>query len=443
MILYAVFPKRDNPLETPAKKDYKIPHAFETPPSSYNQIGQTLLALDATPSRFSQRDLAQEFVFYGCNDRPDIDDRQSILFIGTRGNSGIAAIPSKTRMYISKNHEKGKSGYLFSPAKTSGGIWMEAEAQAQEAHIRLYIDENDNSPSPPIEFKLKQETRPPGGLDWEIGTYKVDNSLLARQRARWVGKDVFLAHHGGKDFESLNQKQRLDFDEKEKMYSCFVQEGDCLVWKDERWQSAVPGEQTQGLTLLQIKRIDSRIMLVNLWNPDGKHRLSQSLAKIQDLAEQNKTLQAFVYVGTKRWNEWIFQVDGKRQTIKPQDWWLRQDAAAGGWKKLATREEIDAFVNLKIRGDLFVVDKILQKDRERFLTGNLFNAARTKMHPIQLPIKQHLIETSSQKTESVVLIEKKLMMTLQQIYNKNDHMMPTWNLSLSRNWVGGLNRYQI
>lgn len=398
MIFYIAIPKKITEPEIPLKKEIKIPHAFGSLSSDYYRIGQTCLNLDNTPTQFSQRDLAQEFVFFGCNDRPDTEQHQPILFIGTRGCTTMTAIPSNTPMYISKNRETGKPGYIFSPVKTSGGIWMKAAATGQEAQVLLYMEENESKAAavPPVEFKLKPEARPTIGNAWEIGPHKVDNSFLARQKVRWVGPDLFLAHHGGKDFEHLSQKQRVDFGEKEKIYSCFVDEGDCLVWKEDRWQSAAPGVQTQGFPLLQVKRIDSRTMLINLWSPDGKYRLNQTLPRTHDLAELRKTLQNFVYLGTKRWNEWIFQVDGKRQTIKPRDWWIHHE---GRWRKLATKEEIDAFVNLKIQGDLFVVDQIVQEGRERFLRGNLFNAARTKMQPIQLPIKQRPISSSLLKTE--------------------------------------------
>ncbi|MCP5507977.1 MAG: hypothetical protein H7A37_06730 [Chlamydiales bacterium] len=48
----------------------------------------------------------------------------------------------------------------------------------------------------------------------ELGKWRVDGTLLARQRARWYGPDMFLKRHGGDEFKDVSGKRRIDFGEK-------------------------------------------------------------------------------------------------------------------------------------------------------------------------------------------------------------------------------------
>ena len=94
-----------------------------------------------------------------------------------------------------------------------------------------------------------------GGTTWEIGTFRVDGTLLARQKARWYGMDRFLEHHGGDDFKDIEGKQRIDFGENDDLYSVFVKAGDCLIWDENRWKVIEPGEESlESSPLLVVKK---------------------------------------------------------------------------------------------------------------------------------------------------------------------------------------------
>jgi len=383
ILVFAFYPDTHQVASISSSYVDKIPFAYEFPLEYYSRIGKDLLTLELAPSRLSHANLKQEFVFYGCNDRPD-SESNPMQFIGLRGNSDIAALSSNRRYYLANTQVNNKKNYLFTEEKKTGALWIEVDASEQEAHVRLGIEED--SSSVPIEFNLKPEPRPAGWKTWEIGAIKVDNSILARQKARWSGQDLFLMQHGGDAFALESQKQRIDFGENSTAYSCFVNEGDCLVWREDRWVFAAPEMETHGLTLLQAKRIEDRLMHISLWSPDGKSKLTLSLIKSPDISDSSKLAQAFVYVGQKSWNEWIFEINGKRQIVKPKDWWLRQD---NSWKKLTTKEDIDDYTQLKKRGELLVIGKVIQKDRKRVLTSFLFNAQRTKVSSIEFSMNQH------------------------------------------------------
>ena len=86
--------------------------------------------------------------------------------------------------------------------------------------------------------------------------------------------------------------------------------------------------------------------------------------------------------------------------LSPQDWLLQIDS---GWKKLTTPEEIDAYVDRKISGPLFVFDGIEKREDKQFLLGTLFNSTRTDMQAIEIPMQKN-----NKKEEPPVKMQPKL-----------------------------------
>jgi hypothetical protein len=388
ILLFSLFATTETGTPQQLRHLQAVPHLFAAPSESYEKIGQGMLSTNRSAESLTLPNLSHEFVFYGYNDRPDADKSHPILFLGTRGSEKVEAILPQSKIYLSRDTTEGKNCYVIGKERIPGAICFQATAKEKQVLLQLSIDGEKTRTA---EFTLTQETRPLAWKTWEIGPYKVDGGLLAKQKSRWAGPDLFLEKHGGQQFESLNGKQRIDFEEKDKAFSCFVQEGDCLVWGNERWENAVPGEQTQSRSLLQVKRIDDRLMQLCLWSPDGMYKSNLSLIKLQDPIEPGKNMNVFKYLGAKSWNEWIFEVNGSRQTLKTQDWWLREQK---GWKKLASKDDILSYVHLKTRGELFVVEKVILKERLKYLSGHVFNAARTKVVAVEIPIKMHKSEAA-------------------------------------------------
>ena len=58
-------------------------------------------------------------------------------------------------------------------------------------------------------------------------------------------------------------------------------------------------------------------------------------------------------------------------TLTPQDWLLYIDK---GWRKLSTPEEIDAYVDRKTLGYLFIFDAVEKRDDKQVMVGTLLIA---------------------------------------------------------------------
>ena len=74
-------------------------------------------------------------------------------------------------------------------------------------------------PKEHAEFTLpeKEFARLSSLATWELGKWRVDGTLLARQKSRWYGVDKFIERHGGDEYKDKKGKQRIDFGEGEEL----------------------------------------------------------------------------------------------------------------------------------------------------------------------------------------------------------------------------------
>ena len=139
-------------------------------------------------------------------------------------------------------------------------------------------------PSSNSEFILQQKEYgrfANNGTNWELGKWRVDGMLLSRQHARWFGQDKFLEKHGGEEFQSLVNKQRVDFGEGDDIYSVYVGIDDSLIWNNERWQLAKAGKETLGNPLMQLKKSDEETPHLRSLGHGRKEPHQSQFAQIQ------------------------------------------------------------------------------------------------------------------------------------------------------------------
>ncbi len=116
----------------------------------------------------------------------------------------------------------------------------------------------------------------------EIGKWKVDGTLLARQRARWLGQDLFLSRHGGDEFADLKDKDRVEFGDGNDRYSVYVKLGDCLIWDGQKWQNVRLGESSINFPLMCVTKVDDRVMTLVLWDVGGQGHVVLNLIKSKE-----------------------------------------------------------------------------------------------------------------------------------------------------------------
>lgn len=376
-------------LKPPIEQKSSLPkNNFAQKQEAYDQIGEPLLSLEYYPPRMQLPDLRQKLNYYGQNSRPDANKDSSMMHFNTN-NQTVSVAPSQP-LYLQYEKSGNAGTYRFSPNNRETSLWIEAVPGEKEASILVrMIDENGEVVTSPYEnesFQLKEkEFTRYGGKPWEIGKWRVDGTLLARQRAKWYGIDKFLERHGGEEFEEVAGKNRIDFTDEETPYSVFVDEGSTLIWNGERWVQVAPGVISKGYPLLVVKKVDERLMNLELWDVEGKKKIALNLLKSMENWVPQNLQQDFKFLGARTRSQFVFEVDEEKMLLSPHDWLLLTDE---GWKKLNTIDDIDDYVDLKDKGTLFVFDGVMRVGDQQVLKGALYNQTRTKVHDIDLPVQK-------------------------------------------------------
>jgi hypothetical protein len=374
-------------------------------PESYKAIGEPLLSLHYSPMSQQLPDLKRYLIYYGKNGRPDAIAEKPLMHFAFSGNKTISSFTPGEKLYILYDRKLNPPQYVFSPGNEETSLWIDAMAEGSEAKVSVSMrGENGKiikEPSSNANFDLpeKEYVRLGGSSHWEIGKTKVDATLLARQKGRWYGHDLFFERHGGKEYADIKGKQRIDFGEGEGVYSVFVNLNDSLVWDKEHWKVVKPGAESLGKPLLVIKKIDERLMNLELWDPEGKGKVLLNLLKSSEITPSTNSIDQFKFVGARTRTQFVFEIGGERILLSPHDWLLQ---TKDGWKKLETPQEVDDYVERRLTGPLFVVNEVEKRDDKQYMLATLFNAARTGAQALEIPLQKTACPTPGQKKGSKV-----------------------------------------
>lgn len=386
----------------------------------FQNIGESFLTLKWVPPQMQLPDLRSELIFYGKNARPDFLPGKSSFHVSLKSSGEKLLIREGERTYLVyqgnyfpkekkqeafyehigsssqpiwgdvslKGEQNDKNSYVFSPGNQPTPLWFEVKNSGElTIEVRIHmLDEKGALVVSPAElrvFQLQiQDFSKAQAGSWDLGGWRVDSTLLVRQKARWVGPDLFLKLHGGNEFAHIEGKERIDFFEHPNLCSCFVSVNDFLIWKDGRWSVAKDTDNTEHFPLLVVKKIEEKILSLELWDAEGRGKTLLSLIRAKDHNGLPDLSQEFKFVGAKTWAQFIVECrSGIRMTLKPNDWLV---LTQNGWVKLDSPSQIDDFVNQSLIGPLFILDKMVKKNGRQVLMGHLFNTTRTSVEEIEL-----------------------------------------------------------
>lgn len=378
--------------ETVTKKSLVPKGAFTRTPEEYQAISNPALNLKFSPLSVQLPDLRRYLTYYGKNGRPDAQEERISLFFSFTGNKSPTSVLPGERVYVLYDKALTPNQYLFSPDNSPTALWFTATVQGNQALINVGMDGGEgvviSEPKGYATFTLPEKEFARFGNNatpWELGKWRVDGTLLARQKAKWFGVDKFLERHSGEEYKSWVNKQRIDFGEGEDLYSVYVGVGDCLIWNDGAWKNVKPGAGSLKHVLMCVKKIDDRVMNLELWDVDGKGKISLNLVKVNEPWVPQNLEQNFKFIGARTRSQFVFEINKERMLLSPNDWLLLSGTT---WKKLVTPQEIDDYVERKTVGPLFVFDKVERKDDRQVVIGTLFNSARTEMVTVEFPLQQ-------------------------------------------------------
>jgi hypothetical protein len=392
----------------PVAKESRLPKgSFEFSDKDYENVGELILSLEQSPPTLQVPDLRQQLIYYGKNGRPDAKTKNTLLHFSINGDKTVSSIEPGQKLYLLYDRKGSLGRYCFSPDNEKTSLWFEVQPVDNDAEIHVTL-ENDQGelitePGHLAEFRLNEkEFVRVGGTVWEIGSFRVDGTLLARQKARWYGVDRFLEKHGGEEYQHAIGKHRVDFGENESVYSVFVNVGDCLIWNGEYWKNVEAGEGSQEYPLLLAKKIDDRLITFELWDVEGKGKVLLNLLKSTESwnMQNPQSLQhMFKFLGARTRTKCVFEINRERVTLRPSDWLL---LTSKGWSKLGTEEEIDGYVKRKTTGTLFVFEGMTRKDERQVMVGTLYSPARHESQTVEISLQANASKSTSTRESKEV-----------------------------------------
>ncbi|EPP34657.1 hypothetical protein CP10139811_0671 [Chlamydia ibidis] len=336
-------------------------------------------------------DLRREVIFLGSNKRPDASGGKFYLELLSTKDRYVAT--SGEKVYLQFMPTPDDCCFKFSRIPTD--LWLECHSGVDERSLEVkvvYLGLSQSVVDVPKDHARFVLTAPAKGLleGWEIGGVRVDASFPVKQKMRRLGVDRFLQMHGGPDYAHKAMKERVDFVSlSDENYSRYVAVGDILLWDGDRWQSCgeFEGDHSQA-PLMEVKRLDDKVLVIDVWSPDGTSHQAMSLVKvISSPIEITEIIKEFEFIGMRTWSRPIINAGGHRLTLSPDDWVVHTGKS---WERIVRADQLEDYLSGKIQGPLFVFDKLDKDARGYVLRGHIFNAQRTLVESVVLPLKQGL-----------------------------------------------------
>lgn len=366
------------------------PHLFERGTTEYENIGEPAFQVLFTTPKIQLPDLRSQLIYYGTNERPDAGEKRTLLHFSFAGNDHLGTTLPDQPLYLTYDKQQLQGKYRFSPGNKPTNLWIRAEKIDNSAHVSVTARDASGheitDPPSRATFTLQEKefNRTPGEK-WEIGKWRVDGTLLARQKARWFGQDQFLNAHGGEEFLAKENRERIEFGEKDDRYALYLAVDECIGWDGSRWVEVEMGAESRAYPLLCLKKVEDRLMKLELWDVGGKGRISLNLLKSTEAWAPQVLQREFKFISARTLSQYVLEIRGQRMVLRPNDWLLLTE---DGWKKLETPQEIDSYVEREVTGVLFTFDGITKKDDKQVLQGTLYNTTRSAMEVIEIPLVQ-------------------------------------------------------
>ena len=308
--------------------------------------------------------LEQKLVLLGQSTRPDWGKRERVFRIGIRGTKQQKVVMEGSPIFfhLTQHSSGGVENIAFANGKQ--GCRMIPQILDNKS-LLLKLEEGEE-----IELQLMGQHLPKRGLA---------SGILALTTGTLWGADQFFQTYGGDEYQPLGQKQKLEIEEGSKRYFLFVSAQDFLTYSKGEWRKLSSLQEAEKKApLAKVEMVGSDQLAIEAWDEEGfpifdvhlRAERKQPLQIVVDQVITSPKLRSAKQISCK--------IGKKRIFLKPGDWLIRTQT---GWHKLTTLEEIEAYLNHQLRGELLVVDSI---DSHGTLKGHCFDSMRTQVQPFMI-----------------------------------------------------------
>lgn len=344
----------------------------------YEMIGSGPLELKASHALGWVARIADELSLIAYNSRPDSDLKQTQILLRLKNGKEQLTLVNGKSFYL-KESETGKG---LSSSSELTGLWVKPIILDGGSVLlevgRKFISKEGEEGEERGQFIASLQG---------MGASQLSASqtpLSEIKLAQFFSQDVFMQRYAGKEYGYLNQKGVIDITGAFGTYALLVSTGDYLLYKDKEWHVVGSEELETDAPIGYVRSVSEKGVDVEVWDAKGfapvQFKLETTSFKQPSFGSESMPSSIRLRTGTQ-----VSCAMGKRRLILKQGDWLLKTAS--GWRSLRNSEDVQLYLERRLKGDLFVFDAIEKDPQGKFLMkGHLFNDSRSYMQPISLPI---------------------------------------------------------
>ncbi len=367
------------------KKSEKIPDQ-KTQQSFVEAVHSPFFHLKELALDIRIPDLRSQLIYYGSNCRPDADPNSGFVRLGFRGQNKSFTSPPNEKIFLKFHVQNNAGRWSVADISDNSPLWIEVTPQGREAQIKVFLKspsgEVIHAPADIVSFKLALSPLPQNEqsqLVFEIGPYRIDNTLFQKMGAIWYGQDA-LYKVLEEDPEKMD-KELIFFGPEGEGYVLWTSVGDCFIFDNGRFTPIQPGPDSLNKPLLMFARKEDNQLHFNLWDSSGQTQIDIGIGKSH--APPINPNFPIKLLGARSRTRLIAELQGKRTLISSDEWILQ---TKDGILPILNHEQLDLYVSGALRGTLLALDGIKKVRNEQCLTGILIDPSRSIWQEFSLPL---------------------------------------------------------
>lgn len=341
------------------------------------------LSLDLQESLppFPMPDLSSELSFSYDPPRPDGSSSSLQLLMRLKKSGQCKRVSLPDAVYLEYGQ---KEKLTFASGETPFSVHLQsAKGNQVEGQAHILAPEMGSVDGVPFSLPLQE------GPFQSAQEFPERSPFRVLAEARWLGQDLVLQRYAnGASLERLEwgpaqAPERLD-----------LQVGQWIVWQEGKWEILPRLDESQQRPIARIKAIQGKSLLLEGWEID--HHVCLSLNPFPGPLLKTRGEELFSALRIRSEKQISCMLEKQCLILRTGDWVLK---TAGRWKVLRKPEEREAFLQGKGTGELFVLDRIELKQGQKGVQGHLFNAARSQMISLEIPVQNGRKTASKEKGE--------------------------------------------
>lgn len=263
---------------------------------------------------------------------------------------------------------KYENGLQFSDS--IGSFWVDFSAvKGKDVSAVLYCLDPEGKVLETGSFLIKaEECSLKSSLEFREGT-----PFRLLSESHLLGRDLFL-----EKYENAEHSQRLVMGGSEWIS---LKEGDWIGYLGGKWQKLSSTSDANNIPLARVSFFDDRTLVFDAWDLDEYFRLSVSSCPSVPLKTKLEEFMASVRIRSEK--QISCMLDKQCFVLRSGDWVLKENSR---WKVLRKAQERQAYLQGELVGDLFVFDRIENRNGQKMVEGFLFNTGRSLMVPVEIAV---------------------------------------------------------